>query len=55
MREKDIEIVRECEIESRLEQQGCKPLANCKGHDCWISGQEEQFVSIFVINLISVF
>jgi len=35
----DIEIVRGCEIESRLEQEGCKPSVFVKGHECWISGQ----------------
>ena len=48
MREKHIEIVRECEVESRLEQQGCKPSAIVKGHRIEISGQQK-FVSKFVL------
>ena len=52
MREKHIEIVRECEIESRLEQQGCKPSAIVKGHRIEISGQQKFvshcFISVYI-------
>ena len=44
MREKYIKIGRECEIESRLEQQGYKPSVIVKGHRIEISGQKK-FVS----------